>query len=89
MLFLQPPEPRMADLPLMAMNPGPVPAADWARVACKGGSEPGVVNFTAHLTDARGRAFCVAVTVNHAAEVDLAAASAAYGAVLAVLAEQD
>lgn len=75
----------LADLPLMAINPGPVPAEDWARRAYKGGSEPGVLNFTAVLQDAAGRDLCVAVTVNSDREVDLAAAVSAFRGLLAVL----
>lgn len=75
----------LADLPLMAINPGPVPAEDWARLAYKGRSEPGVLNFTAVLQDAAGRDLCVAVTVNSDREVDIAAAVSAFRGLLAVL----
>jgi beta-lactamase class A len=77
----------LADLPLMAINPGPVAAEDWDRVAYKGGSSPGVLNFIAVLRDSRGQSLCVAITVNSDREVDLAAAMAAFRGLLGVLSD--
>ena len=37
---------RVQSLPFMSINPGVAEAADWSRVAYKGGSEPGVLNLT-------------------------------------------
>lgn len=53
-------------LDLMSVNPGPGIAdpAAWARVAFKGGSEPGVLNLTYWLTSADQQEYCVAVTQN-------------------------
>lgn len=77
----------LADLPLMQVNPGPVPAgAPWSRIAYKGGSEPGVLNFTAWLRDEAGRDHCAALTVNAPEEVPLEAAASAFGAFLRSLA---
>ncbi len=72
----------LADLPLMQVNPGPVPAQDWAQVAYKGGSESGVLNFTSFLRDESGRSYCVALSVNDPGEIDLESAVAAYQGLL-------
>ncbi|WGW04036.1 serine hydrolase [Tropicibacter oceani] len=75
----------LAELPLMQMNPGLAPRQNWARVAYKGGSEPGVINFTTALLDDVGRELCVAVTLNDGGDIDMLAAAAAYRGLLAVL----
>ncbi|WP_168797936.1 serine hydrolase [Pacificoceanicola onchidii] len=75
----------LADLPVMQINPGIADPANWARVAYKGGSEPGVANFTTALLDDVGREVCVAVTFNGKQPIDMLAAAAAYKGVLAVL----
>jgi beta-lactamase class A len=54
----------VADLPFFQINPGPVRKADWARVAFKGGSEPGVLNLSTHLVCPDGRRFTVIATWN-------------------------
>jgi beta-lactamase class A len=79
----------LSDLPLMAINPGPVPEGDWQHVAFKGGSEPGVLNFTAVLHDAGGRTLCVAISVNSQSAVDELAATVAFRGLLAVLSGQN
>lgn len=56
---------RVADLPAMATNSGPAGAEGWARVAYKGGSEPGVLNLTTLLESSTARRHCVAATWNH------------------------
>ncbi|MBN9887910.1 serine hydrolase [Salipiger abyssi] len=77
----------LAELPLMQVNPGPVPpGAPWTRIAYKGGSETGVLNFTALLRDADGRDYCAALTVNDPGTVALDAAIGAFGAFLRGLA---
>ncbi|OUM99923.1 MAG: serine hydrolase [Firmicutes bacterium ZCTH02-B6] len=58
------------DLPLMTINPGVANADDWAWVAFKGGSEPGVLNLTTALVDANGAGYCVSATWNHAENLD-------------------
>jgi beta-lactamase class A len=61
---------RVADLPLMGINPGLASRNDWTRVAYKGGSEPGVLNTT-HWTQAKdGRRVCISATWNHDARLD-------------------
>ncbi|APZ51372.1 serine hydrolase [Salipiger abyssi] len=73
----------LAELPLMQVNPGPVPpGAPWTRIAYKGGSETGVLNFTALLRDADGRDYCAALTVNDPGMVALDTAISAFGAFL-------
>lgn len=56
---------RVADLPLMSINPGVADAKDWERVAFKGGSEPGVLNLTTWLKASNGKSYCVAATWNN------------------------
>lgn len=60
----------VAQLPLMNINPGLVNPDDWQRVAFKGGSEPGVENFTTALIDTQGQHFCVSATWNNEAGID-------------------
>ena len=55
---------KVAHLPLMRINPGPVGTSRWSRVAYKGGSEVGVLNLTTRARDPKGRDFCVSVTWN-------------------------
>ncbi|HEY9641258.1 MAG TPA: serine hydrolase [Coleofasciculaceae cyanobacterium] len=55
-----------ADLPLMGVNPSSnVNPADWAQVAYKGGSEPGVLNQTTWLQAKDGTTYCITATWNH------------------------
>lgn len=60
----------VADLPLMSVNPGLVDPSQWAKVSFKGGSEPGVENFTTYLTDEQGQSFCVTATWNNEQGID-------------------
>lgn len=80
----------LAALPLMQVNPGPVIAQPglWQSIAYKGGSETGVLNFTAWLTDHEGRGHCVALTVNDPAAIPETTAIAAFGAFLRSLHRQ-
>lgn len=55
---------QVRDLPLMGINPGLARPGDWASVAFKGGSEPGVLNLTTALTARDGRRLCVSATWN-------------------------
>jgi len=57
----------VSDLPLMQVNPGGglVNPDDWAQVAFKGGSEPGVLNLTTALTSTEGKHYCVSATWNN------------------------
>lgn len=76
------------DLPLMAINPGVALRSDWAHVAYKGGSEPGVLNMTTWLQRADGARFCVAVTWNNSEPVSTEALTLPLGTLLAALKEQ-
>ena len=68
----------------MQVNPGPVVGQPglWQSVAYKGGSETGVLNFTAWLTDTEGRQHCTALTVNDPGAIPEITAAAAFGAFL-------
>ena len=75
---------RVADLPLMTINPGLAKKSDWDRVAFKGGSEPGVMSMTTWL-EKGGKKHCVSATWNAPAKLDEAAFHAAYGRAIAAL----
>lgn len=57
-------------LPALGINKGPVEPGPWQAVAYKGGSEPGVLNYSALLTAENGRRHCVVVTWNNTEELD-------------------
>ena len=76
---------RVADLPIMAINPGIADASAWSRVAYKGGSEPGVLNTTTWLEKGK-HAYCVAATWNAPQDLDEAAFFRAGEAAFAYLA---
>lgn len=68
---------RVQGLPLMSINPGVANPADWARVAFKGGSEPGVLNLTTGLETPLspqsgegkgGKRYCISATWNNPQE---------------------
>jgi beta-lactamase class A len=75
----------VADLPLMSINPGVVNPQDWERVAFKGGSEPGVLNFTTWLQPKNGKTYCVVATWNHTSSLDEASFTNIYNAAIAGL----
>lgn len=78
----------VADLPLMSINPGIANPNDWERIAFKGGSEPGVLNFTTWLKAKNGKQYCVVATWNNSdAPVDESQFSGLYGGVISYLAE--
>jgi beta-lactamase class A len=58
---------KVADLPLMSINPGGglVDPNQWERVSFKGGSEPGVLNLTTSLKSMSGKTYCVSTTWNN------------------------
>jgi beta-lactamase class A len=58
---------KVADLPLMSVNPGGglVNPAQWQRVSFKGGSEPGVINLTTSLVSLSGKTYYVSATWNN------------------------
>lgn len=77
---------RVADLPLVSIDPGVADAAAFRHVAYKGGSDTGVINLTTQVTTKRGTRFCFSATLNDPARaVDDGAFAAAYGTVLGVL----
>lgn len=77
---------QVQDLPLMSVNPGVANPERWARVAYKGGSEPGVLNLTTWLVTQEGQEVCVSATqVREDAVVDEATFSGLYGGLLEVL----
>jgi len=55
----------VADLPLMGINSGPARASDWARVAYKGGSEPGILNLSSLVQHRSGKSYCLVTTWNN------------------------
>ncbi|GAC1573386.1 MAG: serine hydrolase [Candidatus Elarobacter sp.] len=78
---------RVAELPLMSVNTGLADRAAFRRVAFKGGSEPGVLNFTTSVVTKRGTTACLSATVNDPAQaVDETAVGTAYAGVLGALA---
>jgi len=78
---------RVADLPLMSINPGAADVASFRSAAFKGGSDTGLINLTTQLTTKRGTSFCFSATLNDAQQaVDDSAFVTAYGSVLSVLA---
>lgn len=78
---------RVADLPLMSINPGVADPAAFAHVAYKGGSDIGVINMTTMVTTRRGTKLCFSATANDSAhDINESAFEAAYGAALAHLA---
>ncbi|MBV6624444.1 MAG: serine hydrolase [Rivularia sp. (in: Bacteria)] len=77
----------VADLPLMSINPGIANPKDWQQVAYKGGSEPGVLNFTTWLKGKNGKQYCVVATWNNSnAPVDEGKFATLYGGVISFLA---
>ena len=61
----------VADLPLMSVNPGLVDADSWQKVAFKGGSEPGVENFTTYLMETDlSEPLCIPATWNNTGGID-------------------
>ncbi|ESA35561.1 beta-lactamase [Leptolyngbya sp. Heron Island J] len=75
----------VADLPPMQVNPGLARPENWQRIAFKGGSEPGVENFTTDLTDADGHHYCIAATWNNPDGIDELKFSSLYRGALSLL----
>jgi hypothetical protein len=65
----------LKDLPVLSINPGLVDKATWSLVAFKGGSEPGVLNYTHVLRKTAGSSvYAVSATINNTIkEVDTSA----------------
>jgi beta-lactamase class A len=80
---------KVADLPLMSINPGAADTSSFERVAYKGGSDAGTINLTTQVTTLRGTHVCFSATLNDSANpLDDNAFTTAYGGVLSVLAKQ-
>jgi hypothetical protein len=60
---------KVSDLPLMSINAGVALPTEWDRVAYKGGSEPGVLNFTTEV-EKGGKHHCVVATWNAKGRLD-------------------
>lgn len=75
----------VANLPLMAINPGYVDPASSDSIAFKGGNDIGIVNFTTHLSK-EGKSGCVSATIN-SPELNLDEAVIYYMALLGTWAE--
>jgi beta-lactamase class A len=78
----------VADLDVTQINPGVASKRDWAQVAYKGGSEPGVLNLTTAVTASDGTRYCVAASWNDSQPIDEAKATSAYAGLLAKLAKR-
>lgn len=76
---------KVAPLPLMHINPGVVNPKDWQSVAYKGGSEPGVLNFTTWLEDSKGQTYCISATWNNDKALDRTRLQTIYSAAIAGL----
>ena len=55
----------VSEIDLMTINPGPIQTNNWQRVAYKGGSEPGVLNYTHMLTAKNGSKYFVTASWNN------------------------
>lgn len=80
---------RTADMWAFDINPGLARREDWASIAFKGGSEPGVLNLSTRVVDAEGNSHCVVATWNNTAPLDEQALFTAYSGLLRALAADD
>jgi beta-lactamase class A len=78
---------RVADAPAFAINPGLAAPGDWAGIAFKGGSEPGVLNLSTRVVAADGTTHCVVASWNDDAALDEQALFPLYAGLLSVLAQ--
>ncbi|GLQ55998.1 serine hydrolase [Devosia nitrariae] len=76
----------VAHLDVMSINSGIATASDWRRVAYKGGSETGVLNFTTQLTARDGSEICAVLTINNDSAVTGTTPTSVYASILAALA---
>jgi hypothetical protein len=60
---------QVADLPIMGIIAQGIDKGDWANVAFKGGSEPGVISGTWSLTSKSGQTYCVSASWNNSREL--------------------
>jgi len=73
---------RVKHLDVVQINPGIALTNDWERVAYKGGSDFGALNFTTALTAKDGKQYCVSATWNNAEPLDETAFSMLYAGLL-------
>lgn len=78
----------VADLSVMQVNPGLATPTDWQQIAFKGGSEPGVLNFTTQVIGQDGRTHCLVMTWNHDQAIDQDLLVALYQGALSALLNQ-
>jgi beta-lactamase class A len=79
---------RVAEIPLMTINPGLADASSFRHAAFKGGSDFGIINLTTMVTTQRGTRFCFSATLNDAKHaIDEQSFESAYGSVLPHLAQ--
>ncbi|MGV8841286.1 MAG: serine hydrolase, partial [Bauldia sp.] len=78
-----------ADMWAFDINPGLARREDWASIAFKGGSEPGVLNLSTRVVDAAGNTHCVVATWNNTSALDEQALFTAYSGLLRSLAVGD
>ncbi len=78
----------LGDNPALSINPGLVEKSKWHRVAFKGGSEPGVLNYTILLQKQPGSAtYCLSLTANDVAKsIDKATMNGVAGRVIGLIA---
>lgn len=72
----------VADLPVTQINPGLARPQDWQTISFKGGSEPGVLNFTTQLQSKDGKTYCVSATWNNNQPLEEAQFTALYSGLI-------
>lgn len=78
---------RVANLPLMSINPGVANPSEFRHVAYKGGSDFGAINMTTMVTTKRGHTVCFSATLNESSKaVDETAFALSYSAAVRRLA---
>ena len=78
---------KVGDLPLMSVNPGIANPDRWQKVSFKGGSEPGVLNFTTQFINETGSRYCLALTWNDDRPLDEMRLLTVYSSAIAALEE--
>ncbi|WP_249369713.1 serine hydrolase [Acaryochloris marina] len=72
----------VADLPVTQINPGLARPQDWQTLSFKGGSEPGVLNFTTQMQSKDGKTYCVSATWNNNQPLEEAKFTALYSGLI-------
>lgn len=76
---------RVQKLDLMLINPGLAVKSDWRRVAYKGGSNVGVLNYSTWFEDEAGDRYCLAATWNTADTLQPEKLSSIYTAMIELI----